>query len=98
MPRFSKYEQQNKPSITILNEHFPMFPAESVAVYFTSVEVMMEYGGTACAGSTVIFGADRELSSAIGMVQLAIAVPLWPRGTRIFDGQDLVNTGGVLSK
>lgn len=75
-----------------------MFPALSVALYSIDTVLLIEYGGTASDGWTAIVGAIRELSSATGMVQLAVAVPLWLKEMRIFDGQDLVNTGGVLSE
>lgn len=85
------------PSTIILKEHFPTLPASSVALYVTTVGCFTLNGGIALDGSTVIVGGTSVLSSAIGIIQLAVAVPSFSSTTRMFAGQDFVNIGGVVS-
>lgn len=85
------------PSTITLNEHFPTFPALSLAVYVTSVVLLTANGGFVFGGSTVNFGRTLVLSSATGMVQLASAKPLMPSEIRISNGQEFLKFGGVLS-
>lgn len=86
----------DSPSNTTLNEHSPLFPLASLAVYTTTVLLLKICGGLIPGGTTVTFGARLLLSSATGSVQLTSTVEFTLMFERISEGHPM-KTGGVTS-
>lgn len=77
--------------------HEAMLPFESTALYVTIDVSLNLYGGRTPMGLTLTTGTMSLLSVAVGIDQFASSVPLMLNETRMSEGQELSNDGGVMS-